>query len=167
MIDIDGRPDWDAYFMAMACVAATRSSCLRRGVGAVIVRGNRVLATGYNGAPASCRHCGETGCLRQQLGVPSGERHEICRGSHAEMNALAQAAASGTEVRGCVVYCTHEPCSLCTKLLINAGCSKIVYAHPYPDELARELRAEAGLEAVVFDGGDALRAVFDGAAKMM
>lgn len=139
------RPDWQAYFLAMALIASTRSTCLRRRVGAVIVSGNRILATGYNGSPAGTSHCTDIGCLRQTLGIPSGERHEICRGSHAEMNAIAQAASSGTPIKGCTIYCTHEPCSMCSKMLINAGCAKAVYMYPYPDELSRTLRGEAGL----------------------
>ena len=114
----------------MALIASTRSTCVRRRVGAVIVSGNRILATGYNGSPAHTKHCTDIGCLRQSLGIPSGERHEICRGSHAEMNAIAQAASSGTPINGCTIYCTHEPCSMCSKLLINAGCRRVVYMYP-------------------------------------
>lgn len=139
------RPDWESYFLAMALIASTRSTCIRRRVGAVIVAGNRILATGYNGSPARTKHCTDIGCLRQSMGIPSGERHEICRGSHAEMNAIAQAASSGTPIQGCTIYCTHEPCSMCSKLLINAGCKRAVYMYPYPDELSRTLRGEAGL----------------------
>ena len=145
------RPGWDAYFLAMAMIASTRSTCVRRRVGAVIVTGNRILATGYNGSPAGAGHCTDTGCLRQQLGVPSGERHEICRGSHAEMNAVTQAAASGTPIAGCDIYVTHEPCSICSKLLINAGCRRVVYMNPYPDELSRALRDEVGLMSEMFE----------------
>lgn len=146
------RPDWDAYFLALASIASTRSTCLRRRVGAVIVLDHRVLATGYNGAPAGCRHCADTGCLREELGVPSGERHEICRGSHAEMNAIAQAAASGTAIRGCTVYCTHQPCSLCCKLLINAGCRRVVFMRAYPDGLSRDLFDEANVSVEEWHG---------------
>ena len=148
------RPAWEAYFLAMALIASTRSTCVRRRVGAVIVSGNRILATGYNGSPARTKHCTDIGCLRQQLGIPSGERHEICRGSHAEMNAIAQAASSGTPINGCTIYCTHEPCSMCSKLLINAGCRRVVYMYPYPDELSRTLRDEAELASEVC-GNDA------------
>jgi dCMP deaminase len=145
------RPEWDAFFLAMAMVAATRSTCLRRRVGAVIVSGNRILATGYNGSPAGANHCTDIGiCLRQQLGIPSGERHEICRGSHAEMNAVAQAAASGTPISGCGIYVTHEPCSICSKLLINVGCRRVIFMNPYPDELSRTLRKEVGMSSETF-----------------
>lgn len=139
------RPAWDHYFLAMALIAATRSTCIRRRVGAVIVGDNRILATGYNGSPAGTSHCTDIGCLRQQMEIPSGERHEICRGSHAEMNALAQAASAGTQVSGGAIYCTHEPCSICSKLLINAGIKRVVYMYPYPDGLSRTLRDEAKL----------------------
>lgn len=161
-MSVHTRPDWDEYFLAMALMASTRSTCLRRQVGAVIVAGNRVLATGYNGSPAGTPHCAETGCLRQKLGIPSGERHEICRGSHAEMNAVAQAASAGTAIRGCTVYCTHEPCSMCSKLLINAGCERVVYLGSYPDELSRALRGEAGLVSEGYSDVDAVARVLDG-----
>ena len=155
------RPAWDAYFLAMAMIASTRSTCVRRRVGAVIVGKKRILATGYNGSPAGTSHCTDIGCLRQELGIPSGERHEICRGSHAEMNAIAQAAASGTPINGCGIFVTHEPCSICSKLLINAGCRRIVYMNPYPDELSRTLRAEAGLASEVFEDRDEVRLVLE------
>jgi dCMP deaminase len=134
----------------MALLASTRSTCVRRRVGAVIVRDNRVLATGYNGAPAGALHCTDIGCLRQQLGIPSGERHEVCRGSHAEMNAIAQAASAGTPIRSCAIYTTTEPCSMCAKLLINAGCARIVYMYPYPDDLSRTLLGETGIVSEVY-----------------
>lgn len=139
------RPGWDSYFMMIAGVAASRSTCLRRKVGAVIVRDNHIISTGYNGAPKGLPHCGEVGCLRARLGIPSGERHEICRGSHAEMNAIAQAAAVGTSTAGATIYCTHEPCSFCTKAMINAGIKKLVYVHPYPDDLAAVMRKDASM----------------------
>ncbi|MDR1472134.1 MAG: cytidine/deoxycytidylate deaminase family protein [Synergistaceae bacterium] len=144
------RPEWDAYFMAMALLASTRSTCVRRRVGAVIVKDNRVLATGYNGAPAGTMHCADTGCLRRRLGIPSGERHEICRGAHAEMNAISQAASSGTSIRSCAIYVTAEPCSMCSKLLINAGCARIVCMYPYPDDLSRTLLEEAGIASETY-----------------
>lgn len=161
------RPSWDGYFLALAMVAATRSTCVRRHVGAVFVLENRILATGYNGSPAGTRHCTDIGCLRQRLGIQSGERHEICRGSHAEMNALAQAASSGTSVRGCAVYCTHEPCSICSKLLINAGCARVVYLHSYPDTLSRELRQEAALAGEVFGNENEVREILARAISPM
>lgn len=140
------RPDWDIYFMMIAGVAASRSTCLRRRVGAVIVRDNHIISTGYNGAPKGLPHCGEVGCLRTILGIPSGERHEICRGSHAEMNAIAQAAFVGASTAGASIFSTHEPCSFCTKAIINAGIKRVVYLHPYPDELARAMRADASMK---------------------
>jgi dCMP deaminase len=145
----------------MAMIASTRSTCIRRSVGAVITAEKRILATGYNGSPAGTRHCTDIGCLRQQLGIPSGERHEICRGSHAEMNAVTQAAASGTSINGCEIYVTHEPCSMCSKLLINSGCRRIVYMNSYPDELSRTLRAEAGLASEIFDDLGEVRRVLE------
>ncbi|MEA3507660.1 MAG: cytidine/deoxycytidylate deaminase family protein [Synergistota bacterium] len=147
----EARPGWDAYFMSIAAVVSTRSTCLRRKVGAVIVKDRRIISTGYNGAPRGVLHCAETGCLREKLGIPSGERHEICRGSHAEVNAIAQAAAVGASTSGGALYCTHEPCSFCTKAVINAGLVKIVFVRTYPDELARMLRDEAGMETVRLD----------------
>ena len=146
------RPDWDSYFMMIAGVAALRSTCLRRKVGAVIVRENHIISTGYNGAPKGLPHCGEVGCLRTKLGIPSGERHEICRGSHAEMNAIAQAAAVGTSTAGATIYCTHEPCSFCTKAMINAGVKRLVYVHSYPDDLAAAMRREASMAVDRLDG---------------
>ncbi len=140
------RPEWDLYFLSIALVVASRSTCLRRRVGAVVVRRGHILSTGYNGAPRGVPHCAEVGCLRQQLAVPSGERHELCRGSHAEINAIVQAAATGTSTEGAEIYSTHEPCVLCTKALINAGIVRMVYAEPYEDALARELRRQAGVE---------------------
>ena len=145
------RPDWDVYFLLMAQVAAARSTCMRRKVGAVLVRGRQILSTGYNGAPRGVPHCEETGCLRETLGIASGERHEICRGSHAEINAIAQAASAGTSTAGSWPYCTHETCVYCTKALINAGCEKVFFLHPYPDTLARTLLKEAGIECVHID----------------
>ncbi len=139
------RPDWDSYFMTLAAVAATRSTCLRRQVGAVIVRDGQIISTGYNGSPKGTPHCAETGCLREKLHIPSGERHEICRGSHAEMNAIAQAASVGVSTSGASLYCTHAPCAFCSKAIINAGIRRVVYLYPYPDELAETLRREAGL----------------------
>lgn len=142
------RPGWDEYFMAIAAVVSTRSTCLRRNVGAVIVRDRQIVSTGYNGAPKGTPHCAVTGCLREKMGIPSGERHEICRGSHAEVNAIAQAASMGSATAGSVIYCTHEPCSFCTKVIINAGIRRIVYVNSYPDTIACLLREEAGLESV-------------------
>lgn len=144
------RPDWDSYFLLIASVVASRSTCVRRNVGAVLVRDRQILSTGYNGAPKNIAHCDEVGCLREKLGVPPGERHEICRGSHAEINAIAQAAAAGTATQGCWLYCTHEPCAYCAKALINSGCERIVFIEPYPDVFAREILKESGAETIIF-----------------
>jgi dCMP deaminase len=141
----DGRPSWDAYFMRIAHEVARRSTCMRRHVGAVCVLDKRILSTGYNGAPSGLRHCSEVGCLREQLNVPSGERHELCRGLHAEMNALLQAAIHGVRVAGATLYCTSSPCALCSKMLINVGIERIYIDGEYPDELARELLKAAGV----------------------
>lgn len=142
---MSNRPTWDEYFMEMAELARQRSTCLRRGVGAVIVKDNRVIATGYNGVPKGIRHCEETGCLRQQLNVPSGKMHELCRGLHAEQNAIIQAACMGSSIEGGTLYCTTQPCVICTKMIINAGIKRVVIKESYPDELAQELAKEAGL----------------------
>lgn len=139
------RPDWDEYFMAFTLLAATRSTCLRRKVGAVIVKDRNILATGYNGPPKGVAHPDVVGCLREQLGIPSGERHELCRGLHAEQNAIVQAAYHGVAIRGATIYCTNQPCGICTKMLLNAGIERAVYLHPYADEIARQMVAESGL----------------------
>ena len=143
------RPSWDEYFMSIAYQVATRSTCIRRKVGALLVRDKRILTTGYNGPPSGLPHCTDVGCLRDKLGVPAGQRHELCRGLHAEQNALIQAAIYGVSVKGATLYCTHYPCSLCAKMLINAGVVKVVVAEEYPDELARQFFAEAGIEVAV------------------
>lgn len=140
------RPSWDEYFMAIAEQVAGRSTCSRRHCGAVLVSDKRILATGYNGAPKGLRHCEEVGCLRERLGIPSGEKHELCRAIHAEQNAVVQAAKYGTQIDGATVYTTHQPCVLCAKILINAGTREIVFRDAYPDPLAEELLAEAGIE---------------------
>ncbi|MGB4482719.1 MAG: cytidine/deoxycytidylate deaminase family protein [bacterium] len=139
------RPSWDDYFMEIARVVARRSTCLRRQVGAVLVRDKHILATGYNGAPAGAPHCQEVGCLREQLGVPPGERHELCRGLHAEQNAIIQAALHGVTTMGATLYVTCQPCVVCTKMLINAGVKRILFQGPYPDPLAREMLRDSGL----------------------
>ena len=146
------RPSWDEYFMEMAELARQRSTCLRRHVGAVIVKDNRVIATGYNGVPKGIRHCEETGCLRQQLNVPSGKMHELCRGRHAEQNAIIQAACMGSSIEGGTLYCTTQPCVICTKMIINAGIKRVVIKESYPDALAQEMAAEAGLVIDVMEG---------------
>ncbi len=140
-----GRPSWDEYFLQMARLASTRSTCLRRKVGAVYVRDRNVLTTGYNGAPAGIAHCSEAGCLREALGIPSGERHEICRGLHAEQNGIIQAARHGITLTGATLYCSHFPCLICAKMLINTGVERIVCIEGYPDDLSRRMLDEAGL----------------------
>ncbi|MCX5857632.1 MAG: cytidine/deoxycytidylate deaminase family protein [Deltaproteobacteria bacterium] len=140
------RPSWDDYFMDIAALVARRSTCLRRDVGAVLVRDRRILATGYNGAPSGLHHCLDTGCLREQLGVPSGERHELCRGLHAEQNAIIQAALHGVSVKGAQLYCTNHPCIICAKMIVNAGIIKITFRDGYLDHMAKEMLMEAEIE---------------------
>ena len=140
------RPDWDRYFLEIAIVVARRSTCLRRQIGAVIVRDRRILTTGYNGAPSGLAHCLEAGCLRDELKIASGTRHEVCRALHSEMNAIIQAAQHGVSTKGATLYCTHQPCSVCARMLINAGIVKIVYTGDYPDDFSLSLLREAGIE---------------------
>jgi len=140
------RPGWDEYFLQIAHLVSSRSTCMRRQVGAVLVHQKHVLATGYNGVPSGITHCDQTGCLREQLQVPSGERHELCRGLHAEQNAIIQAAKHGVNIAGATLYCTDSPCIVSTKMLINAGISQIVCRRGYPDRLSLEMLAEAGLK---------------------
>ncbi len=144
----DKRPGWDEYFMSIARLVAGRSTCLRRKVGAVLVKDKRILCTGYNGAPAGLKHCLEIGCLRQRLGIKSGQRHELCRALHAEQNVLIQAAFHGIAVADSVLYCTNLPCSICTKMLINAGIKCIYYEEGYPDDLSKEMLKEANINLV-------------------
>lgn len=139
----DTRPSWDEYFMSITEMVAQRSTCLRRKVGAILVRDKRIIATGYNGAPAKVSHCLDIGCLREQQGIPSGERHELCRGLHAEQNAIIQAALHGFSIEGSTLYCTNMPCSICSKMLINARIEKIYYKEGYADSLSSLLLAEA------------------------
>ena len=134
--------------MDMAKLASRRSSCLRRAVGAVLVKERRLLATGYNGVPTGVTHCEVTGCLREKLNVPSGERHELCRGLHAEQNAILQAALHGVSIKESSLYCTNLPCIICAKMLINAGVRRIVYLDGYADVLAGEMLEEVGMELV-------------------
>lgn len=145
------RPGWDKYFMEIAEVTKKRSTCLRRHVGAVIVKDNRILATGYNGVPSGIEHCGKRGCLRDELGVPSGERHELCRGIHAEQNAIVQAAYLGVSIDDSTLYCTNQPCILCAKMLINAGVNRIVIKEGYPDAYAEQMLSEAGIKIELID----------------
>ena len=141
----DTRPSWDEYFMDITRRVATRSTCLRRAVGAILVHDKRIIASGYNGGPSGLAHCLDIGCLREKLGIPSGQQHELCRGIHAEQNAIIQAARYGVSIEGSVLYCTTQPCTQCTKMLFNAGITEIVYAEGYPDDLARELLEESGI----------------------
>jgi len=131
--------------MEIARMVSRRSTCLRRKVGAVLVKEKRILATGYNGAPSGMKHCEEVGCLRETSSVPSGQRHELCRGLHAEQNAIIQAAFHGISIRGATLYCTNKPCVICTKMLINAGIKEIIYEQGYDDPLADEMLKEAGI----------------------
>lgn len=139
------RPSWDEYFMTITRQVAERSTCLRRRVGAVLVFDKRILATGYNGVPKGIEHCASRGCIREQQQVPSGQRHELCRGLHAEMNVLVQCAQYGVRAQGATIYSTSYPCSLCAKMLINCGIARIVTDGEYPDDLAKEMFAEAGV----------------------
>jgi len=145
---VDDRPPWEIYFMDIASLVARRSTCLRRSVGAVIVKDKRILSTGYNGAPSGIRHCLETGCLREQMGLASGERHELCRGIHAEQNAIIQAALHGVSIKDADLYCTNLPCAICTKMLINAGIRKIYYRSGYADHMSTQMFEEAGIVVV-------------------
>lgn len=140
----DARPPWDIYFAKIAQLVATRSTCMKRSVGAVVVREKRILTTGYNGAPQGLLHCWERpdGCLRESLKIPSGHRQELCRALHAEQNAILQAAACGVSLKGAEVYCTHQPCVTCGKMLINAGIKKIFFLGDYPDDLSLEMLKE-------------------------
>ncbi|MFW9909717.1 MAG: cytidine/deoxycytidylate deaminase family protein [Candidatus Thorarchaeota archaeon] len=140
------RKSKDVYFSEIADLVSTRSTCLRNNVGAVIVKDSQILSTGYNGAPKGLPHCDELGgCMRERIGVKSGERHELCRGLHAEQNAIIQAAFHGVSVNGAKMYCTTRPCSICTKMIINAGITEVIYMEDYQDDLARELTSQSNL----------------------
>jgi dCMP deaminase len=139
------RPDWTDYFMAITRLVARRSTCTRRQVGAIVVKDKRILATGYNGVPTGLPHCEDVGCIREQKKIPSGQRHELCRGLHAEQNTIIQAAFHGISISGAILFCTTLPCSICLKMLINAGIREIVYEQGYPDDLAHSLLEEADL----------------------
>ena len=130
----------------MAQLASTRSTCIRRHVGAVLVKEKKILATGYNGAPSGISHCADVGCLRDEEQIPSGQRHELCRGLHAEQNAILQAAYHGVSIQGSVLFCTNFPCVICSKMLINAGIRQIFYLEGYPDPLSETMLNEAGME---------------------
>jgi dCMP deaminase len=148
------RPSWETYFMEIASLVAKRSTCIRRSVGAILVKDKRILATGYNGAPSGITHCIDAGCLREQLHVASGQRHELCRGIHAEQNAIIQAAYHGASIKGAILFCTNLPCSICTKMIINAGIKKIYYLRGYADEMSRNMLKEADIECTQFKSDD-------------
>lgn len=145
---MDQRLPWPEYFMRIAYLVAERCTCLRRKVGAIAVLEKRILATGYNGSPAGTAHCLDIGCLRDQMGIPSGQRHELCRGLHAEQNVIIQAAVHGVSIKGADIYCTTQPCIICTKMLINCGIKTIFYSQGYPDDLSRDMLEEAGVNFV-------------------
>jgi dCMP deaminase len=145
------RPAWKEYFMDIALLVARRSTCRRRRVGAITVRDKRILATGYNGAPSGLPHCLDIGCLREEMGIPSGERHELCRGLHAEQNVIIQAAYHGVPIKGATLYCTNLPCSICSKMLINAGINDIIYQEGYADSMTEEMLSAAGVTIVQID----------------
>ncbi len=140
------RPSWDQYFMGVAFLVCERSTCLRRKVGAVLTKDKQILATGYNGAPKGIPHCEITGCLREELGIPSGQRHEICRGLHAEQNVILQAASFGVSTKGSILYVTNTPCSICAKMIINAGILEVVIANEYPDKMAIDFLKQANVK---------------------
>ena len=142
------RPAWPEYFTEITRMVSTRSTCKRRRVGAILVKNKRILATGYNGAPSGVDHCLDIGCLRDQLGIPSGERHELCRGLHAEQNAILQAAYHGVSIEGSDLYCTNLPCIICSKMIINAGIKRVYYLDGYADALSREMLASANVDLV-------------------
>ena len=137
------RLPWQEYWMDMAKLVSSRSTCRRRSVGAVLVKNNLQISSGYNGAPRGAKHCLEIGCIREDLGVPSGERHELCRAMHAEQNAIIQCARTGASTEGATLYCTTYPCSICAKMIINAGIVCVVYEGDYPDPTAKKLFEDA------------------------
>ncbi|MCX7704518.1 MAG: cytidine/deoxycytidylate deaminase family protein [Planctomycetota bacterium] len=143
------RPSWDSYFLRIAQEVSRRATCIRRSVGALLVRDKHILSTGYNGPPSGLPHCTDIGCLREERKIPTGERQELCRGLHAEQNALLQAAIHGVSVKGSVLYCTSTPCSLCAKMLINAGVVRIVALEEYPDEFSNHLLYDTGIKVEI------------------
>jgi dCMP deaminase len=142
------RPSWDEYFSQLARMVASRSTCLRRNVGALLVKEERIIETGYNGAPQGIQHCLDVGCLRQERDIPSGHRYELCRGVHAEQNAIINAARYGVSTLGSVLYCTHQPCMLCARMLVNAGVIRVVHQGDFQDDLAMEIFREAEVQVV-------------------
>lgn len=147
------RPSWDEYFMHIAEVVATRSTCLRRQVGALLVKEKRIISTGYNGTLTKLAHCAVAGCLRDKLNIPSGERHELCRGMHAEANALLFASTYGVDMHQATIYSTTQPCVMCAKMIIQTGIKKVVFAGAYPDQLSWQLFKEAKVKIVHYNGG--------------
>jgi len=143
LAEIRGRPSWDGYFMKMASLVAERSTCLRHHVGAIVVKDKRVVATGYNGAAAGLEDCIKKGCLRDELNIPSGERHEICRAIHAEQNAIIQVGKDKTNDG--TLYCTHTPCMICAKMIVQAGIKKVFSYNNYADEEARKFLETSGV----------------------
>ena len=143
------RPDTDEYFLRIASVVAERATCLRHHVGAVAVKDKHILTTGYNGAPSGLKDCLELGCMRDELGIPSGERQEICRGVHAEQNVIIQAALHGVSLEGSTIYGTHTPCRMCAKMLVNAKIKRFVSFGRYRDDACIDLFREAGIELEV------------------
>lgn len=144
------RPSWERYFSELAALVASRSTCLRRQVGAVLVKEERIIATGYNGAPRGLKHCSETTCLRESMNIPSGQRYELCRGVHAEQNAIINAAYYGISTNGAVLYCTNQPCILCARMIINAGIRKVVHRGNFDDDLACMMMEEAEVELIEY-----------------
>jgi dCMP deaminase len=142
------RPAWEDYFMEITRLVSSRSTCRRRRVGAILVKDKRILASGYNGAPSGLPHCLEVGCLRELNRIPSGERHELCRGLHAEQNVIIQAARDGISIQGATLYCTTMPCTICAKMIINAGISTVYFEEGYDDELAQELLGDGGVKLI-------------------
>ncbi len=145
------RPAWDTYFMKITEDVSQRATCVKRKVGAIVVKENRILSSGYNGAPKGFEHCTEKSCIRKQMNLPSGQRHELCRGLHAEQNAIIQAAWHGVEIEGSTMYCNYQPCVICVKMIINAGIKKLIYAGGYPDELAQQMLKESKLAVTKYE----------------
>jgi dCMP deaminase len=151
MPELQQRPSWETYFMDITNLVAKRSTCLRRSVGAVLVKDKRILATGYNGAPSGIQHCIDIGCLREELNIASGERHELCRGIHAEQNAIIQAALHGVSIKNATLFCTNLPCSICAKMIVNAGIRTIYFQSGYTDTMSADMLKAAGIETIHFE----------------
>jgi dCMP deaminase len=156
------RPSWDEYFVELADLVASRSTCLRRHVGAVLVRNERIISTGYNGAPRGLGHCLDIGCMREEMGIPSGQRYELCRGVHAEQNAIINAAYYGVSTQETFLYCTNQPCIICARILINAGIIRVVHRGNFDDKLALQFMQEAGIELVEIPYREKKRSLKDG-----